>query len=93
MLLNRLFKIIKSRKEKMPKNSYTSSLFQEGLDKITQKVGEEAIEVVIAAQKESKERIISEMADLWYHCLVLLAEKNLNLKDLEIELEKRRQKG
>lgn len=93
MKLEKLFELIKNRKQKLPKNSYTTSLFEQGLDRISQKVGEEAIETIIAAKNESQVKLICEMADLWYHCLVLLVEKNLNLKDLETELEKRRQKG
>lgn len=93
MKLIKLFQIIKARQENMLDDSYTSSLFRSGLDKITQKVGEEAIEVVIAAKNESKARVISEIADLWYHCLVLLVQKGLTIKDIELELEKRHRKG
>lgn len=92
MNLENLYKIILKRKKGMPENSYTTSLFKEGLDYITQKVGEEAVEVIIAAKGKSKERVISEIADLWYHCLVLLAKLNIKPDDIYNELEKRRKK-
>lgn len=74
----------------MPKNSYTASLFQKGKDQIIQKVGEEAVEVVVAAKNESKKEIISEMADLWFHCLVLMASLGITTTDIFQELEKRK---
>lgn len=92
MKLEELFEIIQDRKKKMPKGSYPTSLFTDGLDKIVQKVGEEAIEVVIAAKGTIKQRVIEELADLWYHCLVLMASWNITLDDVLKELEKR-QKG
>ncbi len=92
MRLEELFKTIIKRQKELPENSYTASLFKAGLDRIVQKVGEEAVEVVVAAKGKSKQRIVSEMADLWYHCLVLLAKFNINPKDIYDELEKRRKK-
>lgn len=89
MTLNKLYKIIENRKKKMPKNSYVASLFKEGQDKIIQKIGEEATEVVIAAKNESKERIISEVADLIFHLLVMLSSFNINPGDILKELSKR----
>lgn len=90
MTLEELYKIIEERKKNNPDESYVASLFRDGTDRIVQKVGEEATEVVIAAKNESKERVISEMADLWFHTLVLLS--NLEIKPSEIlqELEKRK---
>ena len=73
----------------MPKDSYVTSLFRDGKDRIIQKVGEEAIEVVIAAKNESKDRIIAEVADLWFHTLVLLANYDINLSEIQKELSKR----
>lgn len=90
MNLEQLYKIIASRKKTMPKNSYTASLFQKGKDQIIQKVGEEAVEVVVAAKNESKKEIISEMADLWFHCLVLMASLGITTTDIFQELEKRK---
>ena len=92
MNLNKLNKIIKDRKLNPEKSSYVSKLFEEGLDRIAQKVGEEAIEVVIAAKNNNKQRFIEEMADLWFHSLVLLNEKALSPEDIFKELEKRHNK-
>ncbi len=87
--LRALEKTIQSRKTNLKKDSYTSSLFASGINKISQKVGEEGVEVVIAALGETKERLISESADLLFHWLVLLAEKNVSLDDVLQELEGR----
>jgi len=72
MKINELYKIINDRKINAPENSYTASLFRQGRDRIIQKVGEEAVEVVIAAKNEDKKIIISEIADLLFHSLVLM---------------------
>lgn len=90
MTLEDLYKIIEDRKNRMPKDSYVASLFKEGKDKIIQKVGEESVEVLIAAKGKNKQRVVSEMADLWYHCLVLLVKLNIEAKDILDELDKRR---
>ncbi len=92
MTLENLYQLIVTRKEEMPENSYLTSLFTEGDDRIIQKVGEEAVEVVIAAKGTDKERVISEMADLWFHSLVLLANKGITPEDILVELEKRDKK-
>jgi phosphoribosyl-ATP pyrophosphohydrolase/phosphoribosyl-AMP cyclohydrolase len=92
MTLENLYQLIVTRKEELPENSYLTSLFTEGDDRIIQKVGEEAIEVVIAAKGTDKERVISEMADLWFHSLVLLASKGITPEDILVELEKRDKK-
>lgn len=84
-----LFAIIQSRRGSSPEESYTARLFAEGLPRITQKVGEEAIEVVVAAHSQSDERLIAEMADLVYHSLVLLAYRGLTPDDIRAELERR----
>lgn len=89
MILEQLYNIILSRKEKMPKNSYVGSLFKEGNDWIIRKVGEEAIEVVIAAKNKNKEKIILEVADLWFHSLVLLASFSISPTEIFSELKKR----
>jgi len=73
----------------MPKDSYVATLFRLGEDRIIQKVGEEATEVVIAAKNKNKQRIISETADLLFHLLVLLSFKNITLTNIEKELERR----
>lgn len=87
--LIQLFKLIKERKEKMPKNSYTSSLFTDGLDKIIAKIEEEAEEVVRAAKSEGKQRLIEESCDLLYHLFVLLSNENITIDEIQAELKKR----
>lgn len=90
MTLEELYNTIMSRKEEMPEGSYVASLFRDGEDRIIQKVGEEAVEAVIAAKNESRERIIFEVADLTFHTLVLLASKGIELSEIFAELDKRR---
>lgn len=90
MTLDKLYKIIEDRKNKMPENSYVASLFREGKDRIIQKVGEEATEVVIAAKNEEKTRIVSEVADLLFHILILLSLNEIKLIEVFKELQKRR---
>lgn len=87
--LKYLDNLIKDRKEKLPENSYTTKLFKEGENRIIQKVGEEAIETVIAAKNNNKEEIINESADLIFHLMVMLNEKDIALIDVISELEKR----
>lgn len=90
MTLEELYKIIESRRKNLPKNSYVVSLFKKGADKIIQKVGEESIEVIIAAKNGSKKRIISEVADLSFHLLVMMSLFKITPSDIIKELEKRR---
>lgn len=87
--LNMLFGTIKDRQANPKPGSYTNTLFEAGIDEITKKVGEEAIEVIIAAQNQGNERLISELADLAYHCLVLMAQMGLSPDDVAAELNKR----
>jgi len=87
--LSRLFQVIESRRENPPPGSYTAELFAAGVEEIAKKVGEEAMETIVAALSESDERLLSEAADLVYHLLVLLAARNLTLADLEAELRRR----
>lgn len=87
--LRLLEEIIRERKENPQKDSYTSSLFQEGLNKISQKVGEEGVEVIVAALGESKERLISESADLLFHLFVLLEARESSFFDVVGKLEQR----
>ncbi len=84
-----LFELIKNRKKYLPKGSYTSSLFVEGLTKILEKVEEESTEVINAAKNESKQRLIEESCDLIYHMFVLLAKKNIEIDEIADELKKR----
>jgi len=90
--LEHLEKVIQDRKENPSENSYTSSLFKEGINKIAQKVGEEATEVVIDAVSNNKERLKEESADLLYHLLVLLTEKEISLSEVISVLENRHSK-
>ncbi len=87
--VNALSATIADRKANPTKESYTARLFAAGTGKIAQKVGEEAVEVVVAALDEDKERLVSEMADLVYHSLVLLEHKGLSWADVEDELARR----
>jgi phosphoribosyl-ATP pyrophosphohydrolase/phosphoribosyl-AMP cyclohydrolase len=87
--LSMLSELVNQRKKDLPENSYTTKLFKEGSDRIIQKVGEEATEVIIAAKNKSKQQIIYETADLLYHLIVMLADNELNLTDIVKELESR----
>ena len=89
VFLEELYNIISKRKISENKESYVSSLFQKGLDKIAQKVGEEATEVVIAAKNSSKKELVSESADLVFHLLLLLNAKKVKITDVIKELKKR----
>jgi phosphoribosyl-ATP pyrophosphohydrolase/phosphoribosyl-AMP cyclohydrolase len=82
--------VIWQRKSEAPENSYTAKLFDKGLTKVTQKVGEEAVETVIAALAEDEEHLISETADLLYHLLVLLAAREVKLEKVLDALRQRK---
>jgi len=90
--LKYLDNLIKDRREKLPENSYTTKLFQSGENRIIQKVGEEAVETVIAAKNNDRKEIINETADLLYHLLVMLNQKEISLNDVISELENRHKK-
>jgi phosphoribosyl-ATP pyrophosphohydrolase len=96
--LDELFSLIKNKIAAKEKNSYTYDLAKGGAEKITRKVGEEAVEVVIAAfmneqknNKETRQDLIGEVSDLFYHTLVLLASQNIELDEILQELNKRNQ--
>jgi len=89
MSIQWLFDVIEDRKNNPTEKSYTSSLFTEGLPKIAQKVGEEGTEVVVAALAQEDQQLIEEVADLTYHCLVLLSARGLTPAHIIAELEKR----
>ncbi len=80
------------RKQNPEEGSYTTYLYEKGLDKILKKVGEESTEVVIAALSQSKEELVGEINDLLFHVLVLMVEKGITLEDIETELKRRREK-
>lgn len=87
--LDYLQKFIKKRHEEMPEGSYTTSLFQKGINRMAQKVGEEAVETVIEATNGTDDRLVYEASDLLYHLIVLLTSKGLSINDLANELQKR----
>lgn len=89
-ILDELFDVIVERKTSRPPGSYTSQLFDAGEDEVLKKVGEEAIEVVLAAKGQGEARMVSEIADLLYHLFVLLAARGLSPADVEAELMERR---
>jgi len=87
--LKQLFEILEARKNADPDSSYVASLYTQGLDAILKKIGEEATEVIIAANTQQKDAIIHETADLWFHTLVMLAQQGLSFTDILSELESR----
>lgn len=92
-VLNELYDVIQDRQLNPVEGSYTNYLFDKGQDKILKKVGEEAVETVIASKNNSKSEVLYEMGDLWYHCLVLLAYHQLTPDELLTELMSRRKGG
>lgn len=89
-VLKELYSVIEERKEKRPEGSYTTYLFNSGLDKILKKVGEEATETIVAAKNTDGQRLVSETSDLLYHLLVLLVERGATLDEIARELKERR---
>ena len=89
MFLSYLQDFISKRYEEMPEKSYTTSLFQAGINRMAQKVGEEAVETVIEATNGTDDRLIYEASDMIYHLIVLLTSKGMRIEDLVTELKKR----
>lgn len=89
-IINELYRVVMDRKLEMPEDSYTTYLFKKGLDKILKKVGEECAEVIIGAKNRSREEVVYEVGDLIYHLLVLLAEQQIDPREVFGELAKRR---
>jgi phosphoribosyl-ATP pyrophosphohydrolase len=87
--LESLLRLIKSKKNDDPEISYTALLHQKGINEILSKISEEAEETIIAAKSEGNQELVHEIADLWFHCLVLLSQKNLTVDDITNELKKR----
>lgn len=87
--MNGLYELLTDRKEKMPEGSYTTYLFQKGIDKILKKVGEETTEVIIAAKADDKRDTVYEIADLAYHVMVLMVEMGITVDDIKNELASR----
>ena len=90
--LSQLEEVIISRKDESPENSYTAHLFSRGTTKMAQKVGEEGVEVALAAVAETKEDLLGECADLFYHTLVLLRDQNIDLTEVMAVLQERHKK-
>jgi phosphoribosyl-ATP pyrophosphohydrolase len=88
-VLDRLAELLEQRKTADPQTSYVAKLYSKGMDGILKKVGEEATETVLAAKDGDPEKIIYETADLWFHCLVMLAQAGLKPQDVLDELARR----
>jgi phosphoribosyl-ATP pyrophosphohydrolase len=88
-ILARLMAVLESRKGGDPSSSYVAKLYDQGIDTILKKIGEESAETIIAAKSGDKEQIIYEIADLWFHSLVLLAQQNLTAQQVLDELDRR----
>ncbi len=88
-VLQQLASILEQRKLESADKSYVASLYAKGLDTILKKIGEEAAETIIAAKNSDEEHLIYEMADLWFHCMVLLADQGLKPQDVLQELQRR----
>ncbi len=89
-ILDRIYKIILERKKTKPKTSYTTELLKKGKSGILKKIAEETAEVILASRDEKKEEIIHEIADLWYHTLVLMGYHNIRPEEVYEELKKRK---
>jgi len=88
-ILARLAQVLEERKRADPDNSYVARLYAKGLDAILKKIGEEATETVMAAKDGDPNRLTAEIADLWFHCLVLLAQQGLGPDQVLAELDRR----
>ncbi len=91
-ILELLYELISERKQELPEDSYTTYLFENGIDKILKKIGEESAEIIIASKNEPKEELIYETADFLYHLLVLLVEKEVSIDQIKEELKGRYKK-
>lgn len=88
-ILDDVFRIVLERQRTLPEGSYVTHLLQGGVDRIARKVGEEALEVVLAAKNQTPGELTAEVADLWFHCIVLLADSGLSPDDVYTELAQR----
>ncbi|MGM9673776.1 MAG: bifunctional phosphoribosyl-AMP cyclohydrolase/phosphoribosyl-ATP diphosphatase HisIE [Bacteroidaceae bacterium] len=93
LFLSELSNFIEKRHQEMPEDSYTTSLFRDGLNRMAQKVGEEALELVIEATNGTNERLVYEGSDMLYHLIVLLTHKGLRIEDMAAELRERHNPG
>ncbi|MDD2723498.1 MAG: phosphoribosyl-ATP diphosphatase [Methylovulum sp.] len=87
--LSQLAQVLEERKQQSADKSYVASLYAKGLDTILKKIGEEATETVIAAKNGDKQQMVYETADLWFHCMVMLADQGLHPNDVLTELQRR----
>ena len=92
-VLEALYQTIVSRKETKPEGSYTSYLFEKGIDKILKKCGEESSEVIIAAKNNDNAETVLEISDLLYHIMVMMVNQGIPLEDVLAELDKRSEKS
>jgi len=88
-ILEKLYQIVEERKRELPEGSYTAELFKRGEDRILQKVGEEAIEAILALKSNRKGEAVYEVADLLYHLIVALVDKGISLEEVAKELQRR----
>jgi len=88
-ILKKLTETLEARKKDDPSKSYTASLYRDGLEAILKKVNEETFETIIAARQGNNKELVHEVADLWFHTLVLMAHKNLSADDILNELSRR----
>lgn len=88
-ILRRLMAVLATRKDADPGSSYVAGLYCAGLDAILKKIGEESAETIIAAKAGDKQQIVHETADLWFHCLVMLAQQDLDAQQVLDELDRR----
>lgn len=90
MILDEIYSILKKRNKSIVKGSYSSLILRKGEDMILQKIGEEAVEVIIAGKNKDKQRLIEEIADLYYMILLVLVKKNILLAEIYKELKRRK---
>ena len=88
-ILSALMQTLNDRKKSDPESSYVASLFAKGVDAILKKIGEESAKTIMAAKSGAREEIIHETADLWFHCMVMLANNDIDVEDVLEELERR----
>ena len=88
-ILNELYGVLQERKTASSEESYVASLYAGGMERIAKKIGEEATEVVIAGLTGEETEIVNEMSDLWFHCMVMLAHRNISPEQVLVELSNR----